>query len=205
MAWVIKLCEVGEGKRRERSIFKLADLAAPISIEQLGLNLEQGKALMAAIQNAVISVQATALAEHAKSIVRSEPGVIVKDYRLRRIQTVYGSAELRVPRLQRGGVVELCTDWPSHCRSTPEFDDLRMTLAAWMSYRAAEQLLSGLLPIAGGSHHTTFRNRVLDQGDATEASGLPENPAETMSLGLDCKFIRSFEATILPEVVSMRC
>ena len=193
MAWVIKLCEVGEGKRRERSIFKLADLAAPISIEQLGLNLEQGKALMAAIQNAVISVQATALAEHAKSIVRSEPGVIVKDYRLRRIQTVYGSAELRVPRLQRGGVVELCTDWPSHCRSTPEFDDLRMTLAAWMSYRAAEQLLRGLLPIAGGGHHTTFRNRVLDQGDATEASGLPENPAETMSLGLDCTFIRSHD------------
>ena len=171
MTWVVKICEVGGGRRRERSILTLGDIDAPISIEQLGLSLDQGKAILAAIQSTVITLQSAALADHAKARARSETGVTLKDYRLRRIDTVYGRAEIRVPRLERHGVLEACTDWPPHRRSTTEFDKLRMTLSAWMSYRAAEKLMSGLLPIGGGRHHTSFRNQVLDLGAATEEIG----------------------------------
>ena len=196
MAWVVKICEIAGGRRRERSIFNLGDIDAPISIEQLGLSLDQGKAIMAAIQRAVISVQSSALADHAKARARSEAGVVLKDYRVRQIDTVYGRAEIRVPRLERNGVVDPSTNWPSHCRSTTEFDELRMTLSAWMSYRAAEKLMSGLLPISGGRHHTSFRNQVLDRGAAAEAVGganAAAKPAGRMSLGLDCTFIRSHD------------
>ena len=194
MAWVVKICEIGGGRRRERSVLNLGDIDAPISIEQLGLSLDQGKAIMAAIQRTVISVQSVALADYAKARARSEAGVVLKDYRLRRVDTVYGRAEIRVPRLERDGVVDPSTNWPSHCRSTTEFDELRMTLSAWMSYRAAEKLMSGLLPISGGRHHTSFRNQVLGRGAAAEAEGGANpaaNPAGKMNLGLDCTFIRS--------------
>ena len=196
MVWIIKICEVGQGRRREKSVFKLGDLCAPIEIERLGVSLEQGKALMAALQSAVVEIQAAALAEHAKLIVRSEPGVALKDYRRRRVQTVYGEVNLRVPRLDRGGIVEPCTQWPTNCRSTPELDTLRTTLSAWMSYRAAEQLLSGLIPLQGGRHHTTFRNRVLVKGATPEPTRSTDEPVASvskMTLGLDCTFIRSHD------------
>ena len=196
MVWIIKICEVGQGRRREKSVFKLGDLCAPIEIERLGVSLEQGKALMAALQSAVVEIQAAALAEHAKLIVRSEPGVALKDYRRRRVQTVYGEVNLRVPRLDRGGIVKPCTHWPSNCRSTPELDSLRTTLSAWMSYRAAEQLLSGLIPLQGGRHHTTFRNRVLVKGATPEPTRSTDEPVASvskMTLGLDCTFIRSHD------------
>jgi hypothetical protein len=151
------------------------------------------------VQEAVIYVQAEALAEHAKAIVRADPGVVLKDYRLRRIQTAYGVAKIRVPRLLRGGISEPCTDWPTQCRSTPEFDNLRVSLSAWMSYRAAEQLMNKFLPVEGGRHHTTIRNQVLDQGaapDAVASESLIEPPAEKANLGLDCTYIRSHDPQI---------
>ncbi len=82
----VKLCEVTGGKRRERTVFMLGDIGAPIAIDEVGLSLDQGKALLAAIQSAVISIQSAALAEYARSRTGAESGVVLKDYRRRRIQ-----------------------------------------------------------------------------------------------------------------------
>ena len=196
MTWVIKLCEIAEGKRRERTVFALGDINAPIDITDLGMNLATGKALLSAVQAAVVGLQEAALAENARSVIRAEAGASLKDYRKRRIQTPYGVAVLRTPRLQFGRTVEPTTKWPANCRSTPEFDKIRSTLSGWMSYREAEKLLTELLPTEGFSHHTTLRNRTLVAG-GSEAM-LPtlsrgEAPASTVNLGLDCTFIRSHD------------
>ena len=164
MTWVIKLCEIAEGKRRERTVFALGDINAPIDITDLGMSLAKGKALLSVVQAAIVGVQEAALAERARSVVRAEAGASLKDYRKRRIQTPYGVAVLRTPRLQIGKTLETTTKWPANCRSTPEFDKIRSTLSAWMSYREAEKLLSGLLPTKGFTHHTTLRNRTLVAG-----------------------------------------
>ena len=50
MTWVIKLCEIAEGKRRERTVFALGDIDAPIDIADLGMSLATGKALLSAVQ-----------------------------------------------------------------------------------------------------------------------------------------------------------
>ena len=55
------------------------EAAAPISIGELGICLEQGKSLMAAVQRAIVTIQSKALADHAKQEVRSELGVSLKD------------------------------------------------------------------------------------------------------------------------------
>ncbi len=198
MTWIIKLCEVEDGKRRERTVFTLGEVGAPISIDDVGLSLEEGKAVMAAIQRAVVSIQSSALAEYARTKVRNGTGAVLKDYRRRRIQTAYGTAELKVPRFENDGSVEPCTNWPANCRSTPEFDTLRARLSAWMSYRAAERLLGELLPIEGGRHHTTFRNRILIEGAVTDRASdvrTPETAAKKLNLGLDCTYIRSNDPT----------
>ncbi len=79
MTWVIKLCQVADGKRRERTVFTLGDIGAPIEIDDVGLSLEQGKAVMAAIQSAIISVQSSALAEFARSMTQAGTGAVLKD------------------------------------------------------------------------------------------------------------------------------
>jgi hypothetical protein len=193
---VVKICEVGGKRRREKIVFQLGEIAAPISIGELGICLEQGKSLMVAVQRAIVTIQSKALADHAKQEVRSELGVSLKDYRRRRIQTPYGLAELHVPRLERHGVVSPITNWPSNCRSIPEFDSIRAAMSAWMSYRATEKILCGLLPMDSGRHHTTLRNQVLELGKAAEVSDEAATPlavAKKMNLGLDCTFIRSNE------------
>ena len=68
MTWVIKLCEIAEGKRRERTVFALGDINAPIDITDLGMNLATGKALLSAVQAAVVGLQEAALAENARSV-----------------------------------------------------------------------------------------------------------------------------------------
>lgn len=50
MTWVIKLCEIADGKRRERTVFALGDIGAPIDIADLGMSLATGKALLSAVQ-----------------------------------------------------------------------------------------------------------------------------------------------------------
>jgi len=72
-------------------------------------------------------------------------------------------------------------------------------MSAWMSYRAAEQLISGLLPIKGGRHHTTLRNRIFRHGVASDIPldlGSRNPQAERINLGLDCTFIRSHDPAI---------
>jgi len=47
MTWVVKLCKVTDGKRTERTVFTLGDICAPIALDDVGLSLDQGKAVMA--------------------------------------------------------------------------------------------------------------------------------------------------------------
>jgi len=48
----------------------------------------------------------------------------VKDYRPRRIATLFGQVTLRLPRFRCAGM-EAGHGWPAHCRSTPELDQVR--------------------------------------------------------------------------------
>jgi hypothetical protein len=71
----------------------------------------------------------------------------VKDYRPHQIATVFGRVVLRLPHFRCAGCggTEAGVDWLSHCRSTPELDQLRTHLSALMPYRIAAGLLEHLL------------------------------------------------------------
>ncbi|MGF7212766.1 hypothetical protein GGE65_007401 [Skermanella aerolata] len=110
---------------------------------------------------------------------------------------MFGQVTLRLPRFRCAscGGVEAGVDWPAHCRSTPEFDQLRAHLSALMPYRIAAGLLEHLLPVDAGIHSETVRRRTLVVGeqmrDTTPAE--PAAPAAAITLTLDSTFIRSCE------------
>jgi hypothetical protein len=85
----------------------------------------------------------------------------VKDYRPHRIATVFGLVMIRLPRFRCAGCggAEAGVGWPAHCRSRPEFDQLRAHLSALMPYRITAGLLEHLLPVDAGINSETLRRR----------------------------------------------
>jgi hypothetical protein len=96
-------------------------------IANLGLTLPEAKQLLARVQQAVVAAQAR---DHA--VVRPDCSSCggrfhVKDRRHHQIATLFGRVTVRLPRLLCTGCgrIETGISWPSHCRSTPELDQLQ--------------------------------------------------------------------------------
>ena len=64
--------------------------------------------------------------------------------------------------------------WPSHCRSTPELDQLQAHLSALMSYRVAAGVLGHLLPVEASTSLGTFRHHTLKIGEQLRDAALAE-------------------------------
>ncbi len=115
--------------------------------------------------------------------------------RLHQIATLFGRVTVRLPRLlcSGGGRIETGVSWPSHCRSTPELDQLQAHLSALMPYRVAAGVLEHLLPVEAGKSPETLRGHTLEVGEQLRnvAADKPAAAASTISITLDSTFIRS--------------
>ena len=82
----------------------------------------------------------------------------IKDWRPHQIATLFGGVTVRLPRWLCTGCrrIETGMSWPSHCRSTPELDQLQAHLSALMSYRVAAGVLGHLLPVEASTSPETF-------------------------------------------------
>ena len=150
MGWVLRLVETGTDSRA-RSV-DVMEISRPNDlgiIANLGLTLPEAKQLLARVQQAVVAAQAR---DHA--VVRPDCSSCggrfhVKDRRLHQIATLFGRVTVRLPRLLCTGCgrIETGISWPSHCRSTPELDQLQGHLSALMPYRVAAGVLEHLLPV----------------------------------------------------------
>lgn len=198
VAWILRLVKAGaEGDGRGTDVMEIAKPDDLADIGNLGLSLAEAKALLAAIQNEVIAAQAR---DHAvqRPNCRSCGGAChVKDYRQHRIATLFGQATVRLPRFRCTACNELEAgmDWPSHCRSTPELDQLQAHLSALMTYRVAADLLEQMFPIDAGRDHETLRRHTLKLGKQLQLSPVvkPATPAVAISISVDSTFIRSCE------------
>src|SRR6058998_1953277 len=67
----------------------------------------------------------------------------VKDHRNHAVATHLGQVMVRLPRFRCAGcgAIEAGIGWPSHCRSTPELDQLQAHFSALMTYRVAAERL----------------------------------------------------------------
>ena len=128
----------------------------------IGLSIDDGKKIMAALQSAVMNHKAETYALFRRVCPECHTFRPVKDYTTRRIRTVFGTVEVRNPRwmlcgyCHPGMVVafaslrEICPD-----RATPELMELTARLGSMMPYRQAPNVLADFLPLEPTETHAT--------------------------------------------------
>jgi hypothetical protein len=187
MGWVLRLVESGtDGSSCSVDVLEidrpgdLGDLAA------LGLTHAEGKQLLAGVQQAVVAAQSRDHAAQRPACRTCGSACHVKDYRPRRIATLFGPVTIRLPRFRCAGCdeAEAGIDWPAHCRSTPELDQLRAQYSALMPYRIAAGVLEHLLPVAAGITHETLRAHTLKLGENLVDTAAAEPAAEAAAITL---------------------
>ncbi len=122
----------------------------------------------------------------------------MKDYRVRQFHTLFGRLRLKIPRLvdAEGHLVSRqLFDVPGYARTTPEFDGVRARLAAWMSYRHAQDLLAMLMPTDGGMSLGALHANAQTEGNRLLGTRVSPDirPASRGSLAIDTTFVRSCE------------
>jgi hypothetical protein len=166
-------------------------------IADLGLTLAEGKLLLAGIQREIVAAQARDHAVRRPDCLCCGVVCRVKDYRDHAVATLFGQVKVRLPRFRCAacGGIEAGIGWPSHCRSTPELDQLQAHLSALMPYRVAADLLEQMFPVDAGKDPETLRRHTLRIGKVLRncAAARPGTAASAIVVTLDSSFIRSCE------------
>ncbi len=202
MGLVLQLVERGaDTPGREVDLLEIDQPRDLRDIADLELTLPEAKQLLARVQQAVVAAQARDHASLRPECSSCGARCHVKDWQSRQIATLFGTAAVRLPwfRCPGCGRSETGVSWPSHCRSTPELDQVQAHLSALITYRVAAGVLAHLLPVAVGTSHETLRSRTLAVGeqlrDAATAKATAATvvvpPAPALTLSLDSTFVRS--------------
>ncbi|QGU21102.1 hypothetical protein MCHK_11735 (plasmid) [Mesorhizobium huakuii 7653R] len=172
MEWTISIegkNEFGDICRREVRIDKSEER---LRDGDLGLSIGDGKKIMAALQNAVVTQEAETYALFRRVCPDCHTFRPVKDYTTRRIRTVFGAVEVRNPRWMlcrdcHPGIVDAFAPLKEICpdRATRELMELTARLASTMPYRQAASILAKFLPIEPTETHATVRKRTIRVGE----------------------------------------
>jgi len=185
-------------------------------LEDVGLLLADGKALLAAVQRRVVKVQADTWAGRYRCCESCGTRRRCKGSYPVLFRTLYGDVQLASPRLHRcacqGGdgpatVSPLRDLLPGHV--APERLYLEARWASLVPYAAAADLLADVLPVASGANATTLRQHVLRVAERAERElgkeqssfidGCPAQWAELpipegrIVVGLDGGYVRDWD------------
>jgi hypothetical protein len=195
MEWTLRL--VGTGIDGQPRGFDVMEIRRPDDlgeIANLGLTLTEAKLLLAQVQQQGVAAQADHHAMFRSDCQSCGRRYHAKGWRPHRIATLFGEVKVKLPRLACAGCGcgETRVNWPSHCRSTPELDQLQARLSAMMPYRIAADLLQHLLPIDAGTSPETLRSHTLQIGKrlCDAAAKKPPVAAPAITISLDSTFIR---------------
>jgi hypothetical protein len=198
MGWILRLVESGvEGSPGSVDVLEIDCPGDLRNLADLGLKLAQGKQLLNQVQQAVVAAQSQDHAAQRPACRACGAVCRIKDYRPRRIATLFGRVTVRLPRFCCAGCrgEQAGIEWPPQCRSTPEFDQIRAQFSAFLPYRVAAGVLEQLLPLDAGTDPETLRAHTLKVGEDLRDSA-PAEPATTaaaITLSVDSTFIRSCE------------
>jgi hypothetical protein len=198
VAWIVRVVKTGvEGGAPCTDIMEITRPDGIGDIADLGLTLVEAKRLLAGLQQEIVAAQVREHAACRPDCPRCGAACHVKDYRSHKVATLFGDVTIRLPRFRCAacGGIEVGHGWPSHCRSTPELDQLQAHLCALMTYRVAADLLEQIFPIDAGKHPETLRRHALRAGEALRngAATRPGTAASAIVVTLDSTFIRSCE------------
>src|SRR3984885_13746465 len=198
MEWTLRLVGMGiDGQSRSFDVMAISRPDGLGDIATLGITLSEAKQLLVRVQQQVVAEQANTHATFRPDCRSCGGTCHVKDWHPHRVATLFGEVRVRLPRLVCAGCGcgETGVSWPSHCRSTPELNQLQARLSALMPYRVAADVMQHLLPIDAGTSPETLRSHTLligeQLGDATTEK--PRAGATSIMISLDSTSICSRE------------
>jgi hypothetical protein len=174
------------------------------SATDLGLKLSDTKPVLARLQNIVTATQISSYCESVRKCSSCRVPRRLKDYRERKLDSIFGTVILRAPRFEccqacdRPGVFSPLTELlPT--RALPELGHLQAELAAEPPYSRAAAILQKFLPSTGGLSAVTTRNRTLVVGKRIERELIIEveapvpiaEPAKHLTVGIDGAFVKA--------------
>ena len=171
MRWKIVLegtDEFGSAHRSELTINK--DLER-VSAGEIGFSVEDGKAIMAHLQQVVVNQQCEAYVLTRRFCTDCEGFRRIKDYSKRKIRTVFGCVEVGNPRIMNchrclphfgdawAVLRDICPD-----QATAELMERSARLGSLLPYRKAAEVMAEFLPIQSTESFVTLRHRTLKLG-----------------------------------------
>jgi hypothetical protein len=199
VAWIVKLVKTAaDGEKQSVDVVTINRSDDLGDIANLGLTLAEGKLVLAGLQQAIVAAQAESHAVRRPDCRRCGEVCRLKDYRDHAVATLFGQVTLRLPRFRCAGCggSEAGHAWPSHCRSTPELDQLQAHLSALMPYRVAADVVAQMFPVGAGNDPETLRGHTLKLGAELrdQPAVRPDAAASLITMSLDSTFIRSCQA-----------
>ncbi|KAF7961883.1 hypothetical protein AWV80_28375 [Cupriavidus sp. UYMU48A] len=189
----------------DSSTHELCQFERPIgdlTPETVGLSLADGKeALHKLQQQIVVTAQAEEICELRRVCSRCGRWLPLKDYRIRKVDTVFGKVAFRSAR-----IVSCPCEPPYYLeidyspmsayipeRATPELLALQAKLSAQMPYRQVVATLREFLPVDSKLNHVTVRNRALRVGTRIDGAEVHVGGVEgdvDWTLAIDGGFVR---------------
>jgi hypothetical protein len=202
MKWTMKLvAEVVPGKPIEHEI-AMIERPEKISPANVGLTIEEGKAILESLQNEIVAAQVQQHGVNIRSCPRCGSAFRTKGYYRATLRSVYGNVGMRIRRL-RG-----CSCAGSQARSfstlftnknptTPELRYLTAKMAALLPFGKVADFLGELLPLSAHTTAGTVRNRTMKVGKRLQKSAKElstsswNEPAKKLEVGLDGGYVRN--------------
>ena len=154
LVWRVKLVAETGGPATEIEVARIEreDWAVP---ETLGLSLDEGKRIAAAIQTEIVRAQTSAMSEHFRSCGHCGLNLSSKGYRSTIFRSLFGDVPLRVRQFvgcrchhfhgERGTFSALTLDGGL----APELAYVTARFAALAPFAKVAELLAELLPVGG--------------------------------------------------------
>ena len=203
LVWRVKLVAETGGPATEIEVARIEreDWAVP---ETLGLSLDEGKRIAAAIQAEIVRAQASAMSEHFRSCGHCGLNLSSKGYRSMIFRSLFGDVPLRVRQFvgcrchhlhgERGTFSALTLDGGL----APELAYVTARFAALAPFAKVAELLAELLPVGGAVNAGTVRNRTRRVGERMarlRPAGAPDPDINSVTpavvIGIDGGYLRS--------------
>ena len=171
--------------------------------QMIGLTLEEGKHLLAALQVHLVQAQAEDHSRRRRRCQRCGALRPLKDQRSRRLVSLFGTVEVRAPRFTpcrcavtcRRTLNPIAEIMPDRC--TPEHERTIAKMGSLLPYRRARTLLAELLPLGKPQAVETTRQRTLRVGTRLEqeavagAGSKPSVATKSIALSIDGGHVRA--------------
>jgi hypothetical protein len=202
MRWTIKLIfEATPGSPVEHEV-GLIERAEEISPASVGLTIAEGKALLASLQEQIVTAQVQQHVANIKPCRRCGKSFRTKGYYHSTLRSVYGRVDMRIRRLCTcacsGSLAQSFSSlFTNKSPITPELRFLTAKMTALLPFRKAADFLGELLPLSAQATASTVRNRTMKVGKRLQKSAqalatvASNDPCKELIVGFDGGYVRN--------------